>query len=51
MREAESAEEELARRERLPPPKLKMVLEESRERGFSRRPMVFQLRMKLLLFM
>ncbi|VDO77139.1 unnamed protein product [Heligmosomoides polygyrus] len=38
MREVELTEEELARRERRAPPKLKMVFEESRERGLSRRP-------------
>ncbi|VDL66325.1 unnamed protein product, partial [Nippostrongylus brasiliensis] len=38
MREVEVAEEELARRENRPPPKLTMVFEESSERGLSRRP-------------
>lgn len=38
MQEVEIAEEELAHREQRTPPRLKMVYQESRERGLTRRP-------------
>ncbi|VDP29688.1 unnamed protein product [Heligmosomoides polygyrus] len=51
MRKVELAEEEVARRERRPPQRLKMVFEESKGEDSSGGRMIFQLRMKLLMFM